>query len=126
MTETLCPRPQLAVSAAIFRDGKCLIVRRARPPLDVFTLPGGRVEFGEPLEQAILREIAEETGLSIDLAGLAGWREALPAVNTGSYGAWSRWPPAEWLGDARSPVMRGAEGPWLTGRSPPSRWRCSR
>ena len=37
-------RPYLAVSAAIFRDGKVLIVRRARPPAHgLYTLPGGGV-----------------------------------------------------------------------------------
>ena len=43
-------RPQLAVSAAIFRDGKVLLVRRARSPgKGFYSLPGGRVEFGESL-----------------------------------------------------------------------------
>jgi len=43
----------LAVSAAIFRNGRVLIVRRARPPADgLYTLPGGGVELGETLEQA--------------------------------------------------------------------------
>ncbi len=79
------PRPQLAVSAAIFRNGRCLIVRRTRPPLDVYTLPGGRVEFGESLEAATQREIVEETGLAIAVLGLAGWREVLPAVGGDSH-----------------------------------------
>jgi ADP-ribose pyrophosphatase YjhB (NUDIX family) len=73
--------PQLAVSAAIFRDGKVLLVRRARSPAKGFySLPGGRVEFGESLHQALTREVAEETGLDIEIVALAGWREVLPAV----------------------------------------------
>lgn len=73
--------PQLAVSAAIFRDGKVLLVRRARSPAQGFySLPGGRVEFGESLHQALTREVDEETGLSIEIIGLAGWREVLPAA----------------------------------------------
>ena len=77
-------RPQLAVSAAIFRDDKILLVRRARSPAKGFyTLPGGRVEFGESLHTALRREVDEETGLGIDIAGLAGWREALPAASGG-------------------------------------------
>jgi 8-oxo-dGTP diphosphatase len=80
-------RPQLAVSASIFRDGKVLLVRRARRPgLGLYTLPGGRVEFGETLTEAITREIAEETGLDVALAGLAGWREALPDAGRGIAG----------------------------------------
>lgn len=73
--------PQLAVSAAIFRGGEVLLVRRARSPAKGFySLPGGRVEFGESLHQALAREVDEETGLAIDIAGLAGWREVLPAA----------------------------------------------
>lgn len=73
--------PQLAVSAAIFRDGKVLLVRRARSPAKGFySLPGGRVEFGESLHQALTREVDEETGLRIAIIGLAGWREVLPAA----------------------------------------------
>ncbi len=72
-------RPQLAVSAAIFRDGELLLVRRAVDPARGFySLPGGRVEFGESLEQAVAREVSEETGLAIDVVGLAGFREVLP------------------------------------------------
>ena len=68
-------RPQLAVSAAIFRDGKVLLVRRARSPARGFySLPGGRVEFGESLHTALHREVDEETALRIQIVGLAGWR----------------------------------------------------
>lgn len=75
------PHPQLAVSAAIFRDGKVLLTRRARSPAKGFySLPGGRVEFGESLHQALAREVDEETGLKIEIVGLAGWREVLPAA----------------------------------------------
>lgn len=71
--------PRLAVSAAIFRDNRFLLVQRARAPaLGVWTLPGGRVEFGESLHQALNREVQEETALTIAIIGLAGLREALP------------------------------------------------
>jgi ADP-ribose pyrophosphatase YjhB (NUDIX family) len=71
-------RPILAVSAAIFRNGKVLIVRRARKPaLGVYTLPGGGVETGETLIEAVMREVREETSLTIEPAGLAGYREAI-------------------------------------------------
>ena len=71
-------RPYLAVSAAIFRDGRVLIVRRARPPAHgLYTLPGGGVELGETLEQAIIREVREETGLEIAPLALVGFREAI-------------------------------------------------
>ena len=55
-------RPYVAVSAAIVRDGKILVVRRARPPANgLFTLPGGVVEIGETLTEAVAREVLEET-----------------------------------------------------------------
>ena len=66
----------MAVSAAIVRDGRVLLVRRAKPPAhSLYTLPGGVVEAGETLEQALKREIEEETGLTIEPAALAGHRE---------------------------------------------------
>ena len=79
--------PQLAVSAAIFRDDKILLVRRARSPAKGFySLPGGRVEFGETLHVALHREVGEETALKIEIADLAGWREVLPeAAGSGHY-----------------------------------------
>jgi 8-oxo-dGTP diphosphatase len=78
--------PQLAVSAAIFRDGKVLLVRRARSPGQGFySLPGGRVEFGESLHSALHREVDEETGLKIEIIGLAGWREVLPGTSGGGH-----------------------------------------
>lgn len=71
-------RPILAVSAAIFRDGKVLVVRRARKPaLGVYTFPGGAVEPGETLIEAAVREVREETALTIEPVALAGHREAI-------------------------------------------------
>jgi 8-oxo-dGTP diphosphatase len=83
----LQPRhPQLAVSAAIFRDDKILLVRRARSPAKGFySLPGGRVEFGESLHTALHREVDEETALKIEIVGLAGWREVVPETTGGGH-----------------------------------------
>ena len=77
-------RPYLAVSAAIIRDGRVLIVRRARPPAHgLYTLPGGGVEIGETLEQALIREVREETALDIAPVGLVGFREAIARDGAG-------------------------------------------
>ncbi len=71
-------RPYLAVSAAIIRAGKVLVVRRARSPaLNLYTLPGGAVETGETLTDAVAREVREETSLDIEPVALAGHREAI-------------------------------------------------
>ncbi len=86
MTDGRCypPRPVLAVSAAIFRGGKVLLVRRARSPgHGLFTLPGGAVEAGETLHQAIIREVGEETGLAIAPVALAGHREVIARDRAG-------------------------------------------
>src|SRR3954465_3215493 len=75
---TYPPRPFLAVSAAIMRDGQVLLVRRARPPCGgLFSLPGGVVEIGETLTEALEREVREETSLTIEPVALAGYREVV-------------------------------------------------
>jgi 8-oxo-dGTP diphosphatase len=80
------PHPQLAVSAAIFRDDKVLLVRRARSPSKGFySLPGGRVEFGETLHTALHREVDEETALKIEIVDLAAWREVVPGTGGGGH-----------------------------------------
>src|ERR1700758_210366 len=77
-SRTYPTRPYLAVSAAIFRNGRVLVVRRALPPANgLYTLPGGGVELGETLEEAVIREVREETGLAIAPLGLVGFREAI-------------------------------------------------
>src|SRR5260370_10046464 len=60
-------RPFLGVVALIFDDGNLLLVERAKEPLKGYwSLPGGIVEAGERLEDAIRREVLEETGLIVE------------------------------------------------------------
>jgi 8-oxo-dGTP diphosphatase len=60
-------RPFLGVGALIFDADKILLVERAKEPLRGFwSIPGGIVETGEKLEEAIRREVREETGLEVD------------------------------------------------------------
>jgi len=55
------------VGALIFEQGKILLVERGKEPLKGYwSIPGGIVETGEKLEEAIRREVAEETGLEIE------------------------------------------------------------
>lgn len=55
--------PLRAVSAAILHEGRFLLVRRGRAPArGLYAFPGGRVEDGETLEEAVRREVMEETG----------------------------------------------------------------
>jgi len=60
-------RPVLGIGALIFDRGKILLVERGREPLKGYwSLPGGVLEIGETLEQGIVREVREETGLEVE------------------------------------------------------------
>ena len=64
-------RPQAAAGVACFRGGQVLLIRRGTPPLTgEWSLPGGRIEPGETVRAAALRELREETGVEAELAGL--------------------------------------------------------
>jgi 8-oxo-dGTP diphosphatase len=61
-------RPYVGVGAVIVQDGQVLIVKRKYDPLaGQWSLPGGGVELGETLEDSIVREMLEETGLEIEV-----------------------------------------------------------
>lgn len=63
-------RPVLAASVAVFRDGLVLLATRTKPPADqLWSLPGGKVEAGETLEEAALRELEEEVGVKARILG---------------------------------------------------------
>jgi 8-oxo-dGTP diphosphatase len=71
-------RPILAASAAVFREGRALIIRRARAPLiGHFSLPGGVVEVGETLGQALARELMEEVGIEAEIIAFNRHVEAI-------------------------------------------------
>ncbi len=58
--------PRVAVGAVVWKNGKVLLIKRGRAPyLGSWSLPGGRQEAGETVSQAVVREIAEETGIRI-------------------------------------------------------------
>jgi 8-oxo-dGTP diphosphatase len=61
------------VDAVLVRDGRILLVRRGRPPFEgMHALPGGFVEAGETVEQAVVREVREETGLQAPVERILG------------------------------------------------------
>jgi len=58
--------PVVGVGGVLIRDGKVLLIRRGKPPLyGRWVVPGGTVELGESLEQALVREMREETGIDV-------------------------------------------------------------
>jgi 8-oxo-dGTP diphosphatase len=62
----------------VIRAGSLLMIRRGRAPAaGLWSVPGGRVEAGESLRDAVVREVAEETGLRITPGPLAGVLEIL-------------------------------------------------
>lgn len=69
--------PKLGVSACVWRQGKVLLVQRAKPPVGIWAFPGGHVEAGERLEEAAARELMEETGLMAEFSQLLGLYEII-------------------------------------------------
>ena len=64
------PRPAVGV-VCLRAPGEVLLIRRGKPPnAGGWSLPGGRLEWGETLAHAALRELSEETGVTADLLGL--------------------------------------------------------
>jgi 8-oxo-dGTP diphosphatase len=71
-------RPQVCVGAVAIDDGKLLLVRRGRGPAQgEWSVPGGRVEPGETVGEAVVRELAEETGVEALCGPLLGWVERI-------------------------------------------------
>ena len=71
-------RAEVAVGAIVRHSGELLLVRRGRPPAaGEWSVPGGRVEPGEMLAEAIVRELAEETGLQGVCGPFVGWVERI-------------------------------------------------
>ena len=69
-------RPTVAVGAVVVHDGDLLVIKRGHPPATGrWSLPGGRVEAGELLVEAVVREVLEETGLEAACGELLGWAE---------------------------------------------------
>jgi ADP-ribose pyrophosphatase YjhB (NUDIX family) len=65
--------PRVGVGAVVLSRGRVLMVRRGKPPAEGrWSLPGGLVELGETSVDAVRREVAEECGIKLRVAGLAG------------------------------------------------------
>ena len=70
--------PQVAVGAVVIDDDALLLIRRGREPgRGRWSIPGGRVERGETLAHAVVREVLEETGVDCVVGELIGWVERI-------------------------------------------------
>jgi len=78
-------RPTLGVLAVVLREGEALLVRRANPPDQyLWGFPGGKVEPGETVAEAALRELAEETGLTAVAGPQLGTRDIIHRDDAGA------------------------------------------
>ncbi len=65
--------PLVGVGAVIVADGRALLIRRGQSPLlGEWSLPGGVLECGETLREAVIREAREETGLVVEADEMLG------------------------------------------------------
>ena len=71
-------RPELSVGAVVVHDGSLLLVRRGHgPAAGQWSVPGGRLEWGETIAEAVVREVREETGLECVCGEMLGWVEII-------------------------------------------------
>jgi len=65
--------PLIGVGAVIVQNRRALLIRRGQPPLlGEWSLPGGVLECGEALRDAVIREAREETGMTVEVGEMLG------------------------------------------------------
>jgi len=64
-------QPLVGVGGVVVQEGRALLIRRGGPPMKgEWSIPGGMLEVGETLEQGVIRELSEETGLKVKVIEL--------------------------------------------------------
>ena len=77
--------PLIGVGAVVWKNNDILLVKRAKPPrLGQWSIPGGKQELGETIQEAVHREILEETSVKIEIVELI---DVVDAINVDRKGA---------------------------------------
>ncbi|WP_343611706.1 NUDIX hydrolase [Novosphingobium sp.] len=85
ITPSSVRRPVPATIAAVIRDGSVLLVRRANPPdVGLWGFPGGKIDFGETIAQAAVRELLEETGIQAEAGPVFNCVDVLDRAEDGT------------------------------------------
>jgi 8-oxo-dGTP diphosphatase len=110
-------RPVLAASVGVVRDGRVLVASRTQPPgKALFSFPGGRVERGESLMEAALRELREEVDVVAEIAGFLTHVETIVPDESGGIAAhfvvcaFS----GRWIAGEGTPGPEAGEVRWVT------------
>jgi 8-oxo-dGTP diphosphatase len=81
-------RPLVGVGGVVIDHERVLLIRRGGPPLEgQWSIPGGMLELGETLEQGVARELAEETGLEVNVVELIEALQRIIPAPPGADGA---------------------------------------
>ena len=109
--------PRLAVGGVVIKDDRVLLVRRGKPPaFGEWAIPGGSVELGESLKQAVERELCEETGITVRAGEICHTFEAVKRDDDGRvrfhYVIIDLM--AEYLSGEPVPASDATEAAWLT------------
>lgn len=76
----------VGVGAVVFRGENVLLIKRGKPPFEgQWSIPGGALEYGEALHDAVRREVREETGVEITILRLLDVFEAPPREANGEF-----------------------------------------